>query len=125
MGNLPRRPNNSAICTASHGDHVCRSAPAERPDRQVAEIFVGVPTKQSQLNDYGPSGNVLTVRALREFGIDRNDLVHVHILNPRELARYQAKSDDLVLSARSTSLKMGIVPPRTGRRGRECDLDGY
>lgn len=76
---------------------------------EVADIFVGMPTKQSQLKDYGPSGNVLTVRALREFGIDRDELVHVEI-NPRDVAKYHAKAGDLVLSARSTSLKMGIVP---------------
>jgi len=76
---------------------------------EVADIFVGMPTKQSQLKDYGPSGNVLTVRALREFGIDRDQLVHVE-LNPRDVAKYHAKAGDLVLSARSTSLKMGIVP---------------
>lgn len=76
---------------------------------EVADIFVGMPTKQSQLRDYGPSGNVLTVRALREFGIDRDQLVHVE-LNPRDVAKYHAKAGDLVLSARSTSLKMGIVP---------------
>ena len=45
---------------------------------EVADIFVGMPTKQSQLKDYGTSGNVLTVRALREFGIDRDQLVHVN-----------------------------------------------
>lgn len=75
---------------------------------EVADIFVGMPTKQSQLKDYGRSGNVLTVRALREFGIDRDQLVHVE-LNPRDVAKYHAKAGDLVLSARSTSLKMGIV----------------
>lgn len=76
---------------------------------EVADIFVGMPTKQSQLKDYGPTGNVLTVRALREFGIERDQLVHV-ALHPRDVAKYHAKAGDLVLSARSTSLKMGIVP---------------
>ena len=68
-----------------------------------------MPTKQSQLKDYGPSGNVLTVRTLREFGIDRGQLVHVD-LDPRDVAKYHAETGDLVLSSRSTSLKMGIVP---------------
>jgi restriction endonuclease S subunit len=76
---------------------------------EVAEIFVGVPTKQSHLKEYGPFGNVLTVRALRDFGIDRYQLVRAR-LDDRDVAKYHAESGDLVLSARSTSLKMGIVP---------------
>ena len=76
---------------------------------EIATIFVGMPTKQSQLRDYGPSGNVLSVRAVGEFGIDHEGLVRVD-LNGRDVTRYQAKSGDLVLSARSTSLKMAIVP---------------
>ena len=76
---------------------------------EIATIFVGMPTKQSQLTEYGPIGNVLTVRALRDFGINHDELVHVD-LNGRDVSKYQAKSGDLVLSARSTSLKMGIVP---------------
>ena len=76
---------------------------------EIATIFVGMPTKQSQLKEYGPTGNVLTVRALRDFGINHDDLVHVDF-NGRDVSKYQARSGDLVLSARSTSLKMGIVP---------------
>ena len=75
----------------------------------IAMIFVGMPTKQSQLKEYGPFGNVLTVRALGDFGIDRDQLVRVD-LNARDVGKYQAKSGDLVLSARSTTLKMGVVP---------------
>ena len=65
---------------------------------EIATIFVGMPTKQSQLKEYGPTGNVLTVRALRDFGINRDDLVHVDF-NGRDVSKYQAKSGDLVLSA--------------------------
>lgn len=75
---------------------------------EIATIYVGMPTKQSQLKEYGPFGNVLTVRALGDFGIDRDELVRVD-LDGRDVGKYQAKLGDLVLSARSTTLKMAIV----------------
>ncbi len=77
----------------------------------IATIFVGMPTKQSQLNDYGPAGNVLTVRALEEFGIDVTQLVRVD-LKSRDVDKYKARANDLVLTARSTSLRMAIVPEK-------------
>src|SRR5436853_77558 len=79
------------------GSQLFRETAVQTERRQlgdVAEVFIGVPTKQSQLKDYGPAGNVLTVRALREFGIDRDQLVRAE-LDPREIAKYHARQGDL------------------------------
>lgn len=76
---------------------------------EFATIFVGMPTKQSQLKDFGPSGNVLTVRALGDFDIDPKQLVNIDF-NSKDYGKYQAKTDDLIISARSTTLKMAVLP---------------
>ena len=41
----------------------------------IAKIYVGIPTKTSDLHEAGRSGNVLTVRSLTGNGIDHDALV--------------------------------------------------
>lgn len=75
----------------------------------IAQIYVGLPTKVADSAQIGRSGNVLTVRALTGTDIDPAALSVVHF-NRSDLARYKAAPGDVLLSARSTSLKTAIVP---------------
>lgn len=76
---------------------------------EVAEIFIGLPTKisRAQSDDAMP---VLSVRALRGRGIDRNELVNVDVVG-RSVEGHRVRSGDVVLPARSTSLKAAVTPP--------------
>lgn len=76
---------------------------------EFANIYVGLPTKQSDVRQAGRSGNVLTVRALTGTGIDFEELVQVDLGN-RDVDKYRAAAGDVLLSARSTTLKTAIVP---------------
>ena len=75
----------------------------------IAQIYVGLPTKVADSAQVGRSGNVLTVRSLTGTGIDPAALSVVHF-NRHDLAKYQAAPGDVLISARSTSLKTAIVP---------------
>lgn len=85
------------------------------PLGEIANIYVGLPTRASETREAGRSGNVLTVRSLTSSGIDRDNLTEVNV-NGREVDKYRARSGDLLISARSTSLKTAVVPD---------ELDGY
>ena len=75
----------------------------------IAQIYVGLPTKVADSTQVGRSGNVLTVRALTGTDIDPSALSVVHF-NRYNVAKYQAAPGDVLISARSTSLKTAIVP---------------
>ena len=75
----------------------------------IAKIYVGIPTKTSDLHEAGRSGNVLTVRSLTGNGIDPDELVRA-IFDGRDLERYRVAAGDVLISARSTSLKTAVVP---------------
>ncbi len=75
----------------------------------IAQIYAGLPTKVTDSAQVGRSGNVLTVRALTGTDIDPAALSVVHF-NRSDLTKYQAAPGDVLLSARSTSLKTAIVP---------------
>jgi hypothetical protein len=83
-----------------------------KPLGDVAHIYVGLPTKQSDIRGAGRSGNVLTVRALTGIDINHDELVHVSLqsLRGRDRDKYRAAAGDVLISARSTSLKTAIVP---------------
>ena len=75
----------------------------------IAQIYVGLPTKGADSTQVGRSGNVLTVRSLTGTDIDPAALSVVHF-NRYNVAKYQAAPGDVLISARSTSLKTAIVP---------------
>lgn len=75
----------------------------------LAHIYVGLPTKESDTQKVGRSGNVLTVRALTGTDIDANTLSLVEF-DGRDVEKYRAAAGDVLLSSRSTSLKTAIVP---------------
>jgi hypothetical protein len=79
------------------------------PIGDFAKIFAGMPTKSSDRQEVGRWGNVLTVRSLTGTGIDLSQLEE-HGVVGRSVDQYQVQTGDLLLSARSTSLKTAIVP---------------
>ena len=80
---------------------------------EIADIYVGLPTKQSDVRQSGRSGNVLTVRALTGSDIDPEELVLVNLGN-RDVDKYRTAPGDVLLSARSTTLKTAVVPEQLG-----------
>ena len=74
----------------------------------IAHIFVGLPTKITDRQEVGQPGNVLTVRSLAEAGVSKSDL-ESYDFDGRDLTKYLVAPGDVLLSARSTSLKTGIV----------------
>lgn len=76
---------------------------------EVAEIFVGVPTRGGDLTPTGRSGNMLTVRALTGTGINPDEILSLNIPE-HEFGRYRIQAGDVLVSARSTSLRSAIVP---------------
>jgi hypothetical protein len=75
----------------------------------LAKVFAGLPTKSSERQEIGRWGNVLTVRSLTGTGIDVTQLEE-HGVAGRSVDQYQVQAGDLLLSARSTTLKTAIVP---------------
>ena len=75
----------------------------------IAHIYTGVPTKESDTQKVGRSGNVLTVRSLTGTDIDANILSIVDF-DGRDVEKYRVTTGDVLLSSRSTSLKTAIVP---------------
>lgn len=82
-----------------------------RPEQigNLANIFAGMPTKSSECHEIGRGGTVLTVRSLTGIGIDGDQLEHHEVVS-RATDQYKVQTGDLLLSARSTSLKTAIVP---------------
>ena len=80
---------------------------------EIADVYVGLPTLQSDIRGAGRSGNVLTVRALTGDGIDPNEMVLADLetlqTKGREIDRYRAIAADVLIAARSTVLKTAIV----------------
>ena len=75
----------------------------------LATVFAGIPTKSSDRQEIGRAGNVLTVRSLTGAGVDLNQL-ECHEVASKSVEQSRVRGGDLVLSARSTSLKMAVVP---------------
>jgi hypothetical protein len=91
----------------------CSMSVMKRQLGEIADIYVGLPTLQSDIRGAGRSGNVLTVRALTGSEINPDELVHADLekLNSqgRDLDKYRASAGDILVSARSTSLKTAIL----------------
>jgi len=84
------------------------------PLGEIADVYVGVPTLQSDIREGGRSGNVLSVRALTGNGINPDELMQADLeklhSQGRDLDKYRAIAGDVLVSARSTILKTAIVP---------------
>jgi hypothetical protein len=93
------------------------------PIGDFAKIFAGMPTKSSDRQEVGRWGNVLTVRSLTGTGIDLTQLEE-HGVVGRSVDQYQVQAGDLLLSARSTSLKTAIVPKELDGRLINATLIG-
>lgn len=77
---------------------------------EIAEIFAGMPVKSEQLVRDGSGTPVLTVGSI-EGGDARASLSLPGEPSAHSISRYRVLAGDLLLSARSTSLKVAIVPP--------------
>jgi hypothetical protein len=75
----------------------------------AAVIFAGMPTKLDDATGTGPGGNLLTVRSLTGTEIDRHQLQILNV-EERDVEKYRVHTGDVLISARSTSLKTAIVP---------------
>ena len=83
---------------------------------EIAAVYVGLPTKQSDIRGTGRSGNILTVRALRApISIATSLSRSTPRIFGRDMDKYRAAGGDVLIAARSTSLKTAVVP---------ADLDG-
>lgn len=81
-----------------------------KPLGEFAQVFVGLPTRASDTIDTGRPGNLLTVRSLTGTSIDAAEFVTVDVKG-KDVDRYRVRAGDVLMSARSTSLKTAIVPP--------------
>jgi len=79
-----------------------------RPLAEVAEIFIGLPTKISHAQG-SSTIPVLSVRALGDRGIDNDELIRADV-GGRSVEGYCVRAGDVVLPARSTSLKAAVAP---------------
>jgi len=77
---------------------------------EVAEILVGVATRSTVPSAATHLHRVLTVRSLLPGGLLANSPTAVRVLG-RLTDRHRLKAGDVVISARSTSLLAGVVPP--------------
>lgn len=76
--------------------------------RDLAELHAGMPTTRGKLRDAAGGTAVLAVRALRDGWIDRDELLYLdaQVEAPR---KYRARHRDVLIPARSTSLKTALV----------------
>lgn len=83
--------------------------PPRRPLAEIAELFVGLPAHilAERANLDGVA--VLSVANLSDSGVSADSSKRVS-LDPRTHERYRVEADDVLLSARSTSARVGLVP---------------
>jgi restriction endonuclease S subunit len=77
---------------------------------EIAHIYTGAATKTSDSKEAERSEKVLTVRSLTGLGIDPSELEAVS-LDARDLDRFRVAAGDVLVSARSTTLKTAVVSP--------------
>lgn len=75
-----------------------------------ATVFVGVPTKSKRRGGARELAQVLSVRALDGGGMGVEDLQEVELFG-KITERNSVMAGDVLLPSRSTSLKVGVVPP--------------
>src|SRR5262249_20687203 len=79
----------------------------------IAHIYVGVPTNTRDREKMGVAANVITVRSLTDTGFDFR-AIETFDFDDRDVEKYQVAVGDVVISARSTSLKSAVVPEGLG-----------
>ncbi len=78
---------------------------------ELAHVFVGLSTKPARRSESERSSKVLTVRALVGNGtIDQAEFKPAEV-GGRSAEKYRVQAGDVLLPARSTSIKVAVVPP--------------
>jgi hypothetical protein len=77
--------------------------------RQVARIFSGAAAHQLNAAHSGQLTPLLSVRALRDGGIDSGEVEEIRIHDPVRLTAYATHEGDVVVAARGTQLKVAMV----------------
>lgn len=85
-----------------------------RPLSELAEFFVGIPTRISGPCKALASTRVLSVRSLSNGRIDRNELILAEIAS-ESFEKARVRTGDVLVAARSTAFKAAVTPQ---------DLDG-
>lgn len=70
--------------------------------------IVGVSASPAEIVEAGAGQPLLTVRALERDGIDLSQMVGIDC--ERDLASYRLRQGDILVAARSTTLKFALVP---------------
>jgi len=76
---------------------------------EIAEILVGLPTKRRDADKSEQTVMALTVKSLTETGIDSSMLIYVRPVGFVS-DKYRVRTGDVLVPARSTSLKPCVVP---------------
>lgn len=82
--------------------------PPRRPLAEIAELFVGLPAHVLADADAENGVLVLSVANLSDSGVS-GDASRRASLDPRTYEKYRVKAGDVLLSARSTSARVGLV----------------
>jgi len=77
---------------------------------EIADVYAGVATRTPRRPGGKSTARVLTVRALKDEGIDAGAVSALECLG-RIDERYAARVNDVVVAARSTRLGAALVPP--------------
>ena len=78
---------------------------------EIAKVFVGLPTKPMDAEQTVEAGvSVLTVRCLDALGVVPAEIIRLDVSAELRL-KYAVRQGDVLLPARSTVLKVGVVPP--------------
>ena len=76
----------------------------------IASIFVGIPSIEAVAATHEGASPLVTVRDLRDFRVNERQLGYC-LPSSLQREKYETKTGDLLISSRSTALKLAIVPP--------------
>ena len=79
------------------------------PLGSIADIYIGLLVRSSEIGDPNTLPNVISVKALTGNSIDRN-LLDTVAFSDKSVDRHRVHAGDVLLSCRSTTLVSGIVP---------------
>nr|WP_255712788.1 restriction endonuclease subunit S [Rhodopirellula sp. JC740] len=75
----------------------------------IADIYLGLWLKTSDTNTRQEGVPVVTVRSLSDFGVDGSDVDWAE-LTESKITKHRVEPGDVLIAARSTSLRTGVVP---------------
>jgi restriction endonuclease S subunit len=82
-----------------------------RPLADVAHVFVGLPTTSGPATHADTAVNFLSVRSITGTGINASEMITADVRG--EVGdKYRTAAGDVLIPARSTSFKSGVVSPR-------------